>query len=121
MTDHLDEAAAKAVELAVELSVPDESDDWDGTVARRLRVASHLTYLAGLIRGGAGRARPVEETRCADCEEMLHRNAEVRADRATIRAQRDELLAAAKGVLHNPHANVRLVLAEAITRIEADR
>jgi hypothetical protein len=49
MTDHLDEAAAKAVELAESLN--DERGD-----TLSVHVAAHLAYLAGLIRGGAGRA-----------------------------------------------------------------
>ena len=50
MTDHLDEAAAKAIELATILTTPTDLDD-----TLRVGAAQHLTYLAGLIRGGAVR------------------------------------------------------------------
>lgn len=55
MTNHLDEAATTAVELAAELctAIPIEEDTEQAVVGRRIRVAAHLTYLAGLIRGGA--------------------------------------------------------------------
>lgn len=112
MTDHLDEAAAKAVDLAAMLTTPSDLDD-----TLRIEAAAHLAYMAGLLRGGGGRPgrMPVMDgvlspayqclneefqlhkaAACPDCEEMLHRNAEVRQDRAKVRAQRDELLAAAK-------------------------
>jgi hypothetical protein len=45
VTDHLEEAAARAYKLAAELTDP------AGPILPG--VASHLTYLAGLIRGGA--------------------------------------------------------------------
>jgi hypothetical protein len=114
VTDHLDEAAAKAVELAEELFARTQLD--------LVPTAQHLTYVAGLIRGGAVRPGPVEETRCADCEEMLHRNAEVRADRAMIRAQRDELLAAVKDLLQHDDVRriVRRPFLKLIDRIEAE-
>jgi hypothetical protein len=53
MTDHLEQAAAKAVELASELT------EVQGDLEIEARAAQHLTYLAGLIRGGA--ARRIEE------------------------------------------------------------
>jgi hypothetical protein len=52
VTDHLDEAATKAVELAEELCGPNSDLTAQGA-------AQHLTYLAGLIRGGA--VRPIKE------------------------------------------------------------
>lgn len=50
MTDHMDEAAAKAMDLA-EWFVKDESTNVAEFV-RRIPVAAHLTYMAGLLRGG---------------------------------------------------------------------
>jgi hypothetical protein len=59
MTDHLDEAATKAIELAEKLADQQwERDEWT-TLA--VRAAQHLTYMAGLVRGGAVRAIPSRE------------------------------------------------------------
>jgi hypothetical protein len=60
MTDHLDEAAAKAVELAASLT--SRISDFPGDSA----IAAHLTYLAGLIRGGAVRSPKVSTWTTAD-------------------------------------------------------
>jgi hypothetical protein len=56
MTDHLDEAATKAVELAALLTTPTDLDE-----TLRVGAAQHLTHLAGLIRGGAVREPAVTE------------------------------------------------------------
>lgn len=53
MTDHLDEAAAKAVDLAAAI----------GPVAKttlEVEAAAHLAYMAGLLRGGGGGRRTEE-------------------------------------------------------------
>jgi hypothetical protein len=84
MTDHLDEAATKAVELAALLTTPTDLDD-----TLRVGAAAHLTYLAGLIRGGAVRAAPPIES--------VHLGRVTfggRTELDELRAQRDELLAA---------------------------
>jgi hypothetical protein len=81
MTDHLDEAATKAVELAHDRAIPVEQ--------RVLLMAKHLTYLAGLIRGGAVR-------RIEAVTPEGRANARLTSALAQARGQRDELLAAAK-------------------------
>jgi hypothetical protein len=48
MTDHLEHAAVRAFELAEELAA-----DQGAYPGARIAAAAHLTYLAGLIRGGA--------------------------------------------------------------------
>lgn len=50
MTDHLEQAAAKAVELATRLC---DLDSPRAVGTTDIEAAAHLTYLAGLIRGGA--------------------------------------------------------------------
>ena len=47
MTDHIEQAAAKAVDLAEELN--DERGD-----TLSVKAAAHLTYMAGLLRGSTG-------------------------------------------------------------------
>lgn len=62
MTDYVEEAAAKAVELAEELATPTT-----GTMTRlQVIAAAHLTYMAGLLRGGAASAEPTSVTTSAD-------------------------------------------------------
>jgi FtsZ-binding cell division protein ZapB len=53
VTDHLGQAAARAIELAAALTTGVTDFPGDGAIA------AHLTYLAGLIRGGA--AQPTAE------------------------------------------------------------
>jgi hypothetical protein len=126
VTDHLDEAAAKAVELA---SDPNQSLTLD--------VAAHLGYLAGLIRGGAvqepevteeliqevGRALAARNAKLAEVEKAM---TEVdglvpRRQLNRARAQRDELLAAAKEVIACGNLENRACLREAVDRIECER
>jgi hypothetical protein len=59
MTDHLEQAAGRAIELAEEL-VNDEG----AYAGVRIPAAGHLTYLAGLIRGGV---QPAERAVVVDC------------------------------------------------------
>lgn len=110
MTDHLDEAAAKAVDLAEELN--DERGD-----TLSVKAAAHLAYMAGLLRGGAagtyspGRSglqrgaatdEPVRfypSTGSYDKVQVAPRTAldsDVEQERDRFRAQRDDLLSAAK-------------------------
>lgn len=131
MTDHLDEAATKAVELAEELGGGPRDD------LLNIQAAQHLTYLAGLIRGAAVRQgeEPYEfvdgpppegrwETRVRTFP-VSPKTAEDEVDGLVprrqlnrARSQRDDLLAAAKDVLACGNLENRACLREAVERIE---
>lgn len=147
MTDHLEQAAARASELAGEL---DRIDETAVTNAQR-----HLIYLAGLIRGGAVREPrqfattntyattkadvilgseepsvfvPVSEEESSTlgtvraavgADETLPYSELVRRIRAA-HAQRDELLAAAKALLERDNGTTRSCLNSVVARIEAE-
>lgn len=56
MTDHLEQAADRALELAEELCTPIPEDEPElFVIRRRIRIAAHLAYLSGLLRAGAVR------------------------------------------------------------------
>jgi hypothetical protein len=140
MTDHLDEAAAKAVTAAGRLLHDDDPKD-------RVEAAAHLTYLAGLIRGGAVRSPKVSTWTTADEQYTMPRQwlnevvSEQAAGAPTLsfalheerlkvqewaeatehaRAQRDELLAAARKFLAEQTPGAELALDELVTKLEAE-
>lgn len=111
MTDHLEQAAARAIELAGFL-VDDPS------IGDRFIAAAHLTYLAGLLRGGA--VRPVATETTADhlaneCEKYAKRWHQA-VD------QRDALVRAAREVLDHPELQYSELdaLRIVVERVEAE-
>lgn len=128
MIDYLEEAAARAVELSGELIGP--RSDVTAPIA-----AAHLTYLAGLIRGGAPTVVTVEEPPLDDVVQTWERmklrrtaadeaGARLYAEEGQRRAerQRDELLRAArKAVPVNGRADRELnELYDVIERVERE-
>jgi hypothetical protein len=138
VTDHLDQAATRALEIAAQIRDPETSEM---RVAAAYNALEHLTYLAGLIRGGA--VRPVEEELSVAVpvsDEESKARVEVGGDgvirtfnaagqqvwpsvedeRDRARAQLDDLLRVAKDVIACGNLENRACLREAVDRIEGD-
>ena len=121
----IEQAAAKAVELAEDLSQRNSSGSEAELIERRIRVASHLTYMAGLLNGLEMVTMEEYHQRFAGASSTQQgiaaneRAARLRAEqkldevqwhRDRYLRQRDELLAAVREYLASPGEHPRRLL-----------
>jgi len=147
VTDHLEQAAAKNIELAHRLTSRNANEAVTAEEA-----AQHMTYLAGLIRGGAVRALPgrcgaegmallvgeapycalraghagwhEDEDGCSwgEVDELRDQAKLSQEKERLIIEQRDALLRAARAFLDNPSSGLAVHgLREVVERVEAEK